>query len=152
LKTHIKTALLVREEGQDVNLDSHVGTGNYHSETAEGYVDLGLLTADRYIGQDLVTLFNSVTGSGLDKRWMLTVMVPAGATFLYRGFGALGERVVTFLRADTCPHQAPSARASTRPEYVSTDMLGMSGSPALTRGQYSEVVSETSSESSHIQW
>ncbi|MFC7174634.1 hypothetical protein ACFQL0_17365 [Haloplanus litoreus] len=62
LKTHTKTALVVREEADGVSLYSHVATGNYHSETAKGYVDLGLLTADRDIGQDLVTVFNFFTG------------------------------------------------------------------------------------------
>jgi polyphosphate kinase len=47
LKTHTKTALVVRREEDGVQLYSHVGTGNYHSETAKGYCDLGLLTADR---------------------------------------------------------------------------------------------------------
>jgi len=76
LKTHTKTALVVREEDDNVNLYSHVGTGNYHSETAKGYVDLGLLTADRDIGQDLVTLFNSFTGPGLNKQFRKLLVAP----------------------------------------------------------------------------
>jgi polyphosphate kinase len=76
LKTHTKTALVVRENDGDVDLYSHVGTGNYHSETAKGYVDLGLLTADHDIGQDLVTLFNSFTGPGLDKRFRKLLVAP----------------------------------------------------------------------------
>jgi polyphosphate kinase len=76
LKTHTKTALVVREEGDSVELYSHVGTGNYHSETAKGYVDLGLLTADRDIGQDLVTLFNSFTGPGLDEEFRKLLVAP----------------------------------------------------------------------------
>ncbi|MFC6721442.1 polyphosphate kinase 1 [Halobacteriaceae bacterium SHR40] len=76
LKTHTKTALVVREEDDGVNLYSHVGTGNYHSETAKGYVDLGLLTADHDIGQDLVTLFNSFTGPGLDKQFRKLLVAP----------------------------------------------------------------------------
>jgi polyphosphate kinase len=76
LKTHTKTALVVREEDDEVNLYSHVGTGNYHSETAKGYVDLGLLTADRDIGQDLVTLFNSFTGPGLDEQFRKLLVAP----------------------------------------------------------------------------
>jgi polyphosphate kinase len=76
LKTHTKTALVVRDEGDDVNLYSHVGTGNYHSETAKGYVDLGVLTADQDIGQDLVTLFNSFTGPGLDRRFRKLLVAP----------------------------------------------------------------------------
>jgi len=77
LKTHTKTALVVREEDDGVKLYSHVGTGNYHSETAKGYVDLGLLTADRDVGQDLVTLFNSFTGPVLDDRFRKLLVAPA---------------------------------------------------------------------------
>ena len=76
LKTHTKTALVVRESGDTVNLYSHVGTGNYHSETAKGYVDLGLLTADRDVGQDLVTLFNSFTGPGFDESFRKLLVAP----------------------------------------------------------------------------
>lgn len=76
LKTHTKTALVVREGDNGVNLYSHVGTGNYHSETAKGYVDLGVLTSDRDIGQDLVTLFNSFTGPSLDEEFRKLLVSP----------------------------------------------------------------------------
>jgi polyphosphate kinase len=76
LKTHTKTALVVREEADGVTLYSHVATGNYHSETAKGYVDLGLLTADRDIGQDLVTVFNFFTGPSLDERFRKLLVAP----------------------------------------------------------------------------
>ena len=77
LKTHTKTGLVVREESDGVALYSHVGTGNYHSGTANGYVDLGLLTADRDIGQDLVSLFNSFTGPGLSEQYDTLLVAPA---------------------------------------------------------------------------
>ncbi len=76
LKTHSKTALVVRDDDDGVTLYSHVGTGNYHSETAKSYVDLGVLTSDRDIGQDLVTLFNSFTGPGLDKEFHKLLVAP----------------------------------------------------------------------------
>jgi len=76
LKTHTKTALVVREEDDGVSLYSHVATGNYHSETAKGYVDLGLLTADRDIGQDLVTVFNFFTGPSLDEEFRKLLVAP----------------------------------------------------------------------------
>jgi polyphosphate kinase len=76
LKTHTKTALVVREEDDGVELYSHVATGNYHSETAKGYVDLGLLTADRDIGQDLVTVFNFFTGPSLDEEFRKLLVAP----------------------------------------------------------------------------
>ncbi|WP_405002884.1 polyphosphate kinase 1 [Halogeometricum borinquense] len=76
LKTHTKTALVVREEEDGVQLYSHVATGNYHSETAKGYVDLGLLTADRDIGQDLVKVFNFFTGPSLDEQFRKLLIAP----------------------------------------------------------------------------
>jgi polyphosphate kinase len=76
LKTHTKTALVVRESGESVSLYSHIGTGNYHSETAKRYVDLGLLTANKDIGQDLVTLFNSFTGPGFDEGFRKLLVAP----------------------------------------------------------------------------
>jgi polyphosphate kinase len=76
LKTHTKTALVVREEDDGVQLYSHVATGNYHSGTAKGYVDLGLLTADRDIGQDLVKVFNFFTGPSLDEQFRKLLISP----------------------------------------------------------------------------
>ncbi|WP_424002288.1 polyphosphate kinase 1 [Haloarcula salina] len=76
LKTHTKTALVVREEDDGVELYSHIGTGNYHSETAKGYVDLGLLTADRDIGRDLTKVFNFFTGPSLDEEFRELLIAP----------------------------------------------------------------------------
>ncbi|AFK19446.1 polyphosphate kinase 1 [Haloferax mediterranei ATCC 33500] len=76
LKTHTKTALVVREEEDGVCLYSHVATGNYHSGTAKGYVDLGVLTADRDIGQDLVKVFNFFTGPSLDEEFRKLLIAP----------------------------------------------------------------------------
>ncbi|WP_410764483.1 polyphosphate kinase 1 [Haloferax sp. DFSO60] len=76
LKTHTKTALVVREEADGVRLYSHVATGNYHSGTAKGYVDLGMLTADRDIGQDLVKVFNFFTGPALDEAFRKLLIAP----------------------------------------------------------------------------
>ncbi|WEL16888.1 Polyphosphate kinase [Halorhabdus sp. SVX81] len=76
LKTHTKTALVVRQEDDGVQLYSHVATGNYHSETAKGYVDLGLLTNDRDIGHDLVHVFNFFTGPALDEEFRTLLIAP----------------------------------------------------------------------------
>jgi len=62
LKTHVKLALVVREEAGGVRFYAHLGTGNYHSGTAKVYEDLGLLTANETICQDVATVFNSLTG------------------------------------------------------------------------------------------
>jgi polyphosphate kinase len=76
LKTHSKTALVVREESDGVQLYSHVATGNYHSETAKTYVDLGMVTADHDIGQDLVRLFNYFTGHSRHEDYRKLLVAP----------------------------------------------------------------------------
>ncbi|WP_082418221.1 RNA degradosome polyphosphate kinase [Flaviflexus massiliensis] len=62
LKTHCKLCLVVRQEEDGLRRYCHVGTGNYHSKTARGYEDLGLLTSNRDVGQDLTRLFNQLSG------------------------------------------------------------------------------------------
>jgi polyphosphate kinase len=62
LKTHSKTALVLRREDDGVRPYCHVGTGNYNSKTARIYEDIGLLTSDAEIGADVGELFNYLTG------------------------------------------------------------------------------------------
>jgi len=62
LKTHSKTALVLRREDDGVRNYCHVGTGNYNSKTARIYEDIGLLTAAPDIGADVGELFNYLTG------------------------------------------------------------------------------------------
>jgi polyphosphate kinase len=62
-KTHCKLMLIVREESDGgLRRYCHIGTGNYHPTTARLYEDLGLLTADRTVGEDVTDLFNHLTG------------------------------------------------------------------------------------------
>ena len=63
LKNHAKVALIVRREQGEVRRYAHIGTGNYNAGTARVYTDLGLLTADTAIGDDLGDLFNQLTGT-----------------------------------------------------------------------------------------
>jgi polyphosphate kinase len=62
LKTHCKLSLVVRQEPGGLRRYSHVGTGNYNPKTARLYEDLGLLTADPQVGEDLTRLFNQLSG------------------------------------------------------------------------------------------
>ena len=103
LKTHTKTALVVRQEDDGVELYSHVGTGNYHSETAKGYADLGLLTADRDVGQDLTKVFNFFTGPTLDDRFRKLLIAPV----------TMRERFTRMVR-----REAEHARAGRRARIV----------------------------------
>ena len=63
LKTHSKTALVVRRENGVVRRYVHIGTGNYNASTAALYTDLGLFSADEALGADLNDLFNDLSGS-----------------------------------------------------------------------------------------
>jgi polyphosphate kinase len=61
-KTHCKVALIVRKEASKIVRYVHMSTGNYNSATARLYTDLGLMTVDQDIAQDVTHLFNSITG------------------------------------------------------------------------------------------
>lgn len=61
-KTHGKMLLIVRREGRKLRRYVHLGTGNYHSGTARAYTDLGLITADADIGNDVHLLFQQLSG------------------------------------------------------------------------------------------
>ena len=62
LKTHSKVILVVRKDYNGLRRYAHIGTGNYHAGTARLYCDLGMLTCDDAIAQDLTELFNYLTG------------------------------------------------------------------------------------------
>jgi len=78
LKTHAKTALVVRREGDSIRHYCHVGTGNYNPKTARVYEDLGLLSADADLGADLAELFNTLTGYSRQTRYRRLLVAPAG--------------------------------------------------------------------------
>ncbi len=61
-KTHAKMLLIVRREGRKLRRYTHLGTGNYHSGTARGYTDFGLITADPDIGNDVDLIFRQMSG------------------------------------------------------------------------------------------
>jgi polyphosphate kinase len=78
LKTHTKTALVVREEGGGVVRYCHIGTGNYNPRTARLYEDLGLLTANADLGADLTDLFNYLTGYSRQDAYRKLLVAPIG--------------------------------------------------------------------------
>lgn len=78
LKTHSKTALIVRREEDGIRRYCHIGSGNYNSETARIYEDLGLLSADPTLGIDLTNLFNHLTGFSREVETTSLILSPAG--------------------------------------------------------------------------
>jgi polyphosphate kinase len=96
LKTHSKTALVVRREGSGLRLYVHIGTGNYNPKTARLYVDLGLLTVRPEIGADVTDLFNVLTGLSRQRTFRRLLVAPHS---LRSGFLRLVEREVAHAAA-----------------------------------------------------
>ncbi len=78
LKTHAKTTLVVRQEGDAVRLYCHVGTGNYNPKTARMYEDLGVLSSREELGADLTRFFNYITGFSQPPLYQELVTSPGG--------------------------------------------------------------------------
>ncbi len=76
LKTHSKTALVVRQEDDRLACYAHIGTGNYHVKTARLYTDIGLFTTDDEITRDLVDLFNYLTGRSRFNNYRKLLVAP----------------------------------------------------------------------------
>ena len=78
LKTHAKLSLVIRREAERLVRYCHVGTGNYHPKTARGYEDLGLLSADPILGDDLTRLFNQLSGFVHETEFSRLLVAPTG--------------------------------------------------------------------------
>jgi polyphosphate kinase len=78
LKTHCKTALVIRQEGSSIKRYCHIGTGNYNPKTARLYEDVGILTAEPAIGADLTDLFNVLTGYARQDNYRSLMVAPYG--------------------------------------------------------------------------
>ncbi len=76
LKTHCKVLLIVRQEAEGLKTYIHIGTGNYHPVTARSYTDVGLFTADKIISEDVIALFNYLTGRSLKKDYRKLLVAP----------------------------------------------------------------------------
>jgi polyphosphate kinase len=76
LKTHCKVTLVVRRDYSGIRRYVHIGTGNYHGDTARMYSDLGLFTCDDAIGSDVTELFNYLT-TGFTPRRTYLKLLPA---------------------------------------------------------------------------
>ncbi|MCX6445130.1 MAG: RNA degradosome polyphosphate kinase [Actinobacteria bacterium] len=76
LKTHAKLSLVVRDEGEVLRRYCHVGTGNYNPKTARFYDDLGILSSDPVLGDDLSRLFNELSGYSTKHDYTRILVAP----------------------------------------------------------------------------
>jgi polyphosphate kinase len=76
LKTHAKLSLVVRDEAQGIRRYCHIGTGNYNPKTARLYEDLGILSADPELTEDLTRLFNQLSGFAPQSTYSRLLVAP----------------------------------------------------------------------------
>lgn len=76
LKTHAKIALVVRQEKEEFKSYAHIGTGNYHPQTARFYTDMGLLTSRQELTSELVEVFHYLTGRSLKSDYKHLMVAP----------------------------------------------------------------------------
>lgn len=76
LKIHTKVTMVVREEEEGLKMYCHLGTGNYHPDTAQIYEDLGLFTCNEVIGSDVADIFNLLTGYAPDQTFEKLLVAP----------------------------------------------------------------------------
>ncbi len=78
LKTHCKLSLVVRDEGDALRRYAHIGTGNYNPKTARLYEDMGLLTSNPVITEDVARLFNHLSGVTQETNYRRLLVAPHG--------------------------------------------------------------------------
>lgn len=76
LKTHCKLSMVVRDDGDRLRRYCHIGTGNYHPKTARLYEDLGILTTDPAVGEDIANLFNQLSGYSMNTSYQRLLVAP----------------------------------------------------------------------------
>ncbi|MBV2168940.1 MAG: polyphosphate kinase 1 [Bdellovibrio sp.] len=96
LKTHAKTALVVRQEQEGLKCYCHIGTGNYNVATSRFYTDLGLLTARDEITNDVVEFFHYLTGRSLKNNYQNLLIAPVN---MFTRFKAMIEREAEHAKA-----------------------------------------------------
>jgi polyphosphate kinase len=76
LKTHSKLSMVVRDDGDQLRRYCHIGTGNYHPKTARLYEDMGLLTTDPVVGEDVSHVFNVLSGYSMNTTYKRLLVAP----------------------------------------------------------------------------
>ncbi|QDK36951.1 polyphosphate kinase 1 [Bdellovibrio sp. NC01] len=101
LKTHAKTALVVRQEQEGLRCYAHIGTGNFNVTTSRFYTDLGLLTAREEITNDIVEFFHYLTGRSLKNNYQHLLIAPVN---MFTKFKAMIEREADHAKAGRPAH------------------------------------------------
>jgi polyphosphate kinase len=96
LKVHSKLTLVVRQEADGIKRYAHIATGNYNRATSQIYTDLGLLTADPALVDDVTEVFNSLTGYSSKRSYNALLVAPVG---FRQGFKALVDREIEHAQA-----------------------------------------------------
>ncbi len=78
LKTHAKLCLVVRDEPTGLKRYAHIGTGNYNPKTARQYEDMGLLTANPVVTEDVGRVFNHLSGMTRELNYRRLLVAPHG--------------------------------------------------------------------------
>jgi polyphosphate kinase len=115
LKTHTKVTLVVRREKEKLRSYMHIGTGNYNSRTSSLYTDLGILTAREEFGQDLVELFNYLTGFSKQQSFRKLLVAPVT---LRKGMEALIRREIGHAQAGLGGHIRAKMNALVDPAII----------------------------------
>ncbi|MFC3881015.1 polyphosphate kinase 1 [Algoriphagus namhaensis] len=76
LKTHTKLLLIVKKEGPKITRYVHLGSGNYNEDTARLYTDIGLLTTDETLANDVTEFFNVITGHSIPSSYQNLITAP----------------------------------------------------------------------------
>ncbi|MDT5043309.1 MAG: polyphosphate kinase [Actinoplanes sp.] len=146
LKTHCKTSLVVRQEGNQIKRYCHIGTGNYHPKTARLYEDFGMLTADPEVGADVTDLFNVLTGYSRQTAFRRLLVAPHGvrkglverideqAAIARAGGEALVQfKVNSLVDEETCDALYRASQAGVRVDLVIRGMCALRpGVPGLS--------------------
>ncbi len=96
LKTHCKTVLITRKEEKGLQCYAHIGTGNYNADTANFYTDLGYLTAEPAITEDVVHVFNFLTGKSAPSKLNKLLVAPFN----------LRDRILELIQTEIDNHKA----------------------------------------------
>jgi polyphosphate kinase len=96
LKTHCKLSMVVRDEPDGIRRYTHIGTGNYNPKTARLYEDLGLLTADPAVGEDVAHLFNNLSGISRNTTYDGLLVAP----------DSVRDGLIAQIHAEVANHQA----------------------------------------------